>query len=85
MDKMTSDLSLFTVPSSISFRQEPKSANRICPFMSINMLSGLMSLKRQIWSIFSGGGGELNHLFGKTKFYLKTSTSFKINTLRTPI
>lgn len=34
-----------TVPSSMSLRQEPKSASRMWPFTSIRMLSGLMSLK----------------------------------------
>lgn len=33
-----------TVPSSLSLRQEPKSAKRMWPFMSNKMLSGLMSL-----------------------------------------
>ena len=36
---------VLTVPSSMSFRQEPKSAKRMWPFMSIRMLSGLMSLR----------------------------------------
>lgn len=34
-----------TVPSSMSLRQEPKSARRMWPFTSSRMLSGLMSLK----------------------------------------
>lgn len=33
-----------TVPSSMSLRQEPKSASRMWPFMSIRILSGLISL-----------------------------------------
>lgn len=36
-----------TVPSSMSLRQEPKSARRMWPFMSSRMLSGLMSLERE--------------------------------------
>lgn len=36
-----------TVPSSISLRQEPKSARRMWPFTSSRMLSGLMSLKEE--------------------------------------
>lgn len=36
-----------TVPSSISLRQEPKSARRMWPFTSSRMLSGLMSLEEE--------------------------------------
>lgn len=36
-----------TVPSSIMRRQDPKSARRMCPFMSSRTLSGLMSLRVQ--------------------------------------
>lgn len=39
--------SQLTVPSSMSLRQEPKSASRICPFTSRRMLSGLMSLHNE--------------------------------------
>ncbi len=38
---------ILTVPSSVSLRQEPKSASRMCPFTSSRMLSGLMSLSER--------------------------------------
>ena len=43
-ESIEKDVETLTVPSVNNFKQDPKSARTMCPFLSSNTLSGFMSL-----------------------------------------